>query len=81
MVCGGIRYIEVQLYSFLTLALDGGECSTVHHSCGIAGETVLDTRKAECTLELIWTILEKKKSLASARNQTVSHVADSLLAV
>jgi hypothetical protein len=46
------------------LALYGGECSTLHPSCSIAGETVPDTHEAECTLELMWTILERGRSLS-----------------
>jgi hypothetical protein len=40
---------------------------------------VLDTHEAECTLLLMWMILERRKSLASARNQTLSRLASSLL--
>jgi hypothetical protein len=82
MACGGeLGYIEVQLCSFLTLALDGGECWTVHPICCIAGERVLNTHKAECTLELLWMILERRNSFASPKNQTLTCLANSLLAV
>jgi len=63
------------------LALDGGECSTVHPSYSISGERVPDTHKAQCTLELMRMILERSKCLASARNRTLSCLAISLLAV
>jgi hypothetical protein len=52
-------------YSFLTLALDGGECSVSHTRCALPpgkGPLVSLVQEAGCSLQLVWTQRLEEKS-------------------
>jgi hypothetical protein len=60
-------------YSFLTLALDGGEWSVSCPSCALAlgkGPLVPNVQEAEWAPELVWIQRVEEKSFASAGYRT-----------
>jgi hypothetical protein len=71
---------EAQLHSFLTSALNGGECLT-SHPAALSQErnAVLTKQKIMLALELARTFQRREKSLASTRIQIPDHPDSSLV--
>ena len=76
--------VEVELHSFLTLALDGSEWLTSSSSCFTPGERtpVPTEQEAGWTPELVWSFCEKRKiplTLPRFKPWTVQPVAFTIL--
>jgi hypothetical protein len=58
-----VKAAEAHIHSFLTLTLDGNECSTSHPGCFIPGQTALTATKwdAGWVQEPVWAFLMKEK--------------------